>query len=229
MLMARCAPTLKRLSLELGGKAPFIVFGDADVDAAVDGALQSKFRNAGQTCVCANTIFVHDSLYEEFTAKLAAKVAALKVGDGMVPGVQVGTRKVISADQHAPRPRAPVAPARDAPRCAASAHCSPPQHALDRLNFAPAGRPGYHRARAGLGGRVRARRGRQGRDRPRGWQASRGDGERRQGLVLRSHAACGRRARHARRGRGGLWPHCACVCGRGGRVWGGRRVSPALH
>ena len=90
LLAAACAPTLKRLSLELGGSAPFIVFADADVESAVEGALQSKFRNAGQTCVCANTLFVHASLHDRFVERLAARVAALRVGDGLVPGVQVG-------------------------------------------------------------------------------------------------------------------------------------------
>jgi len=89
-LAAACAPTLKRLSLELGGAAAFIVFADADLEAAVEGALQSKFRNAGQTCVCANTLLVHSSLHDRFVARLAERVAALRVGDGLVPGVQVG-------------------------------------------------------------------------------------------------------------------------------------------
>jgi acyl-CoA reductase-like NAD-dependent aldehyde dehydrogenase len=89
-LAAACAPTLKRLSLELGGQAPFIVFGDADVDAAVEGAIASKFRNAGQTCVCANSFFVHESVADAFAEKLTARVAALRVGDGLVPGVAVG-------------------------------------------------------------------------------------------------------------------------------------------
>ena len=89
-LMAQCAPTVKRLSLELGGNAPFIVFNDADLDAAVKGALVSKFRNAGQTCVCANRLLVQDEVYERFTAKLVDAVAALQVGDGMADGTQIG-------------------------------------------------------------------------------------------------------------------------------------------
>ena len=89
-LMAQCAPTVKRLSLELGGNAPFIVFNDADLDAAVKGALVSKFRNAGQTCVCANRLLVQDEVYERFTAKLVEAVAALQVGDGMADGTQIG-------------------------------------------------------------------------------------------------------------------------------------------
>ena len=90
VLMAQCAPTIKKLSLELGGNAPFIVFDDADLDAAVEGAMISKFRNAGQTCVCANRLFVQDGVFEQFAEKLAAKVAALKVGDGTQSGVTQG-------------------------------------------------------------------------------------------------------------------------------------------
>lgn len=89
-LMEQCAPTLKKLSLELGGNAPFIVFDDADLDAAVEGAMISKYRNAGQTCVCANRIYVQDSVYDAFAAKLAAAVAKLKVGDGTEAGVTTG-------------------------------------------------------------------------------------------------------------------------------------------
>ena len=90
ILMAQCAPTIKKLSLELGGNAPFIVFDDADLDAAVEGAMMSKFRNAGQTCVCANRLFVQDGVFDAFAAKLAAKVSALKVGDGTAEGVTQG-------------------------------------------------------------------------------------------------------------------------------------------
>jgi succinate-semialdehyde dehydrogenase/glutarate-semialdehyde dehydrogenase len=90
ILARQCAPTLKKLSLELGGNAPFIVFGDADVDAAVDGALASKYRNAGQTCVCTNRFFAHADVYDEFVKKLAAKAAQLKVGSGFEAGVQQG-------------------------------------------------------------------------------------------------------------------------------------------
>jgi len=82
LLMGQCAPTVKRLSLELGGNAPFIVFDDADLDAAVEGAMVSKFRNGGQTCVCSNRILVQAGVYDAFAAKLAARVAALKVGPG---------------------------------------------------------------------------------------------------------------------------------------------------
>ncbi len=90
ILMRQCAPTLKKLSLELGGNAPFIVFEDADLDAAVDGAMASKYRNSGQTCVCANRIYAHAAIYDTFVEKLAAKVAALKVGHGMDAGVAQG-------------------------------------------------------------------------------------------------------------------------------------------
>ena len=83
LLAAQCAGTVKRVSLELGGNAPFIVFEDADVDAAVEGALVSKFRNTGQTCVCANRIYVHDAVYDAFAQKLAARVAAYRVGPGL--------------------------------------------------------------------------------------------------------------------------------------------------
>ncbi|MFT7723352.1 MAG: NAD-dependent succinate-semialdehyde dehydrogenase [Roseateles sp.] len=90
ILMAQCAPTVKKLSLELGGNAPFIVFDDADLDAAVDGAIASKYRNAGQTCVCANRIYVQAGVYDAFLEKFAAKVAALKTGNGFEGGVSVG-------------------------------------------------------------------------------------------------------------------------------------------
>jgi succinate-semialdehyde dehydrogenase/glutarate-semialdehyde dehydrogenase len=90
LLMAQCAPTIKKMSLELGGNAPFIVFEDADLDAAVAGAMVSKYRNAGQTCVCANRFLVQESVKDAFAEKLAAAVAALKVGDGMEEGVTQG-------------------------------------------------------------------------------------------------------------------------------------------
>ena len=79
-----------KLSLELGGNAPFIVFDDADIEAAVDGAIQSKFRNGGQTCVCANRIYVQSAVYEEFAARLAERVRGLRVGDGFEPNVDLG-------------------------------------------------------------------------------------------------------------------------------------------
>ena len=90
LLMMQVAPTVKKISLELGGNAPFIVFDDADLDAAVEGAMISKYRNSGQTCVCANRLFVQDGVYEEFAAKLAAQVRTLKVGAGTEAGVQQG-------------------------------------------------------------------------------------------------------------------------------------------
>ena len=89
-LIAQCAPTVKKLSMELGGNAPFIVFDDADLDAAVAGAIASKYRNAGQTCVCANRLLVQDGVYDAFAEKLAVAVAALKVGNGVEPGVTQG-------------------------------------------------------------------------------------------------------------------------------------------
>ena len=90
LLMQQVAPTIKKLSLELGGNAPFIVFDDADLDAAVEGAIISKYRNAGQTCVCANRLFVQDTVYDVFAAKLAARVAKLTVGPGTEAGVTTG-------------------------------------------------------------------------------------------------------------------------------------------
>ncbi len=90
ILIAQCAQTVKKVSMELGGNAPFIVFDDADLDAAVQGALASKFRNTGQTCVCANRILVQDGVYDAFAGKLAAAAKAMKVGPGTEPGVVQG-------------------------------------------------------------------------------------------------------------------------------------------
>jgi succinate-semialdehyde dehydrogenase/glutarate-semialdehyde dehydrogenase len=90
LLMRQCASTVKKISLELGGNAPFIVFDDADLDAAVEGAMLSKYRNMGQTCVCANRILVQDSIYDMFAETLMQRVSALKVGDGAAPGVAQG-------------------------------------------------------------------------------------------------------------------------------------------
>ncbi|MCB1906416.1 MAG: NAD-dependent succinate-semialdehyde dehydrogenase [Rhodocyclaceae bacterium] len=90
ILMAQCAPTIKKLSLELGGNAPFLVFDDADLDAAVEGAIASKYRNAGQTCVCANRILVQRGVADAFAERLAAAVGRLKVGNGMEEGVSQG-------------------------------------------------------------------------------------------------------------------------------------------
>lgn len=89
-LMADCAATVKRTSMELGGNAPFIVFDDADLDAAIEGAMICKFRNAGQTCVCANRIFVQEGVYDEFMEKLTAATADMKLGDGTTDGVTMG-------------------------------------------------------------------------------------------------------------------------------------------
>jgi len=90
ILMAQSAPSIKKLSLELGGNAPFIVFDDADIDSAVEGAMASKYRNAGQTCVCANRIYVQDGVYDAFVHKFAERVKALKVGNGFEDGVAQG-------------------------------------------------------------------------------------------------------------------------------------------
>ncbi len=90
ILMAQCAPTIKKLSLELGGNAPFLVFDDADIDSAVEGAIASKYRNAGQTCVCSNRFYVQDGVYDEFVQKFAVKVKTLKVGNGFEDGVVQG-------------------------------------------------------------------------------------------------------------------------------------------
>ena len=89
-LMAQCAATVKKVSLELGGNAPFIVFDDADIDAAVQGAIAAKFRNAGQTCVCANRFYIESGVYDEFAAKFAAAAGRLKTGDGMRPDTDIG-------------------------------------------------------------------------------------------------------------------------------------------
>jgi succinate-semialdehyde dehydrogenase/glutarate-semialdehyde dehydrogenase len=104
ILMQQSAPTIKKLSLELGGNASFIVFDDADVDAAVEGAIASKYRNAGQTCVCANRLYVQDGIYEQFAEKLAAAVGKLKVGNGADAGVTQGPlieeKAVAKVEQH---------------------------------------------------------------------------------------------------------------------------------
>ena len=104
LLMEQCAPTIKKLSLELGGNAPFIVFDDADLDAAVEGAIASKYRNTGQTCVCANRIYVQDGIYDAFAARLVAAVGKLKVGNGVEPGVTQGPlieeKAVVKVEEH---------------------------------------------------------------------------------------------------------------------------------
>jgi succinate-semialdehyde dehydrogenase/glutarate-semialdehyde dehydrogenase len=104
LLMEQCAPTIKKLSLELGGNASFIVFDDADLDAAVEGAVASKYRNAGQTCVCANRIYVQDGVYDEFARRFTEKVKGLKVGNGMEPGVNQGPliedKAIVKVEHH---------------------------------------------------------------------------------------------------------------------------------
>jgi len=95
-LISQCASTVKKVSMELGGNAPFVVFDDADIDAAVQGAMVSKYRNAGQTCVCTNRIFVQQAVLEQFTEKFTAAVAALSLGDGLAEGVNIGP--MISSD-----------------------------------------------------------------------------------------------------------------------------------
>lgn len=90
LLMAQCAPSVKRMSLELGGNAPFIVFDDADVDSAVEGALTAKYRNGGQTCVCVNRFYIQDGIYDAFAEKFVTRVAAMKVGNGLDDGVVIG-------------------------------------------------------------------------------------------------------------------------------------------
>ena len=98
--MSQSSPTIKRLSLELGGNAPFIVFDDADLDAAIEGAMASKYRNSGQTCVCANRFLVQDGIYDRFVEALVRRVAELKVGNGIEPGVQQGPLIQKSACEH---------------------------------------------------------------------------------------------------------------------------------
>jgi succinate-semialdehyde dehydrogenase/glutarate-semialdehyde dehydrogenase len=90
ILMAQSAPTIKKMSLELGGNAPFIVFDDADIDSAVEGAFASKYRNAGQTCVCSNRLYVQNGVYDQFVEKFSAKVRTAKVGNGFEEGVNQG-------------------------------------------------------------------------------------------------------------------------------------------
>lgn len=104
LLMAQCAPTVKKVSLELGGNAPFIVFDDADLDAAVAGAIASKYRNSGQTCVCTNRFYVHDKVYEAFAARLRDAVEQLKVGrgtdDGVTQGPLINEAAVLKIESH---------------------------------------------------------------------------------------------------------------------------------
>ena len=104
LLMQQCAGTVKKVSLELGGNAPFIVFDDADLDAAVEGAIASKYRNTGQTCVCANRLLVQDGVYDKFAEKLTAAVGKLKVGDGLKgetsQGPLIDMKAVAKVEEH---------------------------------------------------------------------------------------------------------------------------------
>jgi succinate-semialdehyde dehydrogenase/glutarate-semialdehyde dehydrogenase len=104
LLMAQCAATVKKVSLELGGNAPFIVFDDADLDAAVEGAMASKYRNTGQTCVCVNRIYVQDSVYDAFAQKLTAAVAKLAPANGLETGASQGPliddKAVLKVEEH---------------------------------------------------------------------------------------------------------------------------------
>ncbi len=103
-LMEQCAKDIKKVSLELGGNAPFIVFDDADLDKAVEGALASKFRNAGQTCVCANRLYVQDGVYDRFAEKLQQAVEKLRIGDGLQDGVTtdslIDEKAVAKVEEH---------------------------------------------------------------------------------------------------------------------------------
>ncbi|MEW7864673.1 NAD-dependent succinate-semialdehyde dehydrogenase [Aeromonas diversa] len=130
-LMRQCADTMKRLSLELGGNAPFIVFDDADLDAAVAGAIASKFRNAGQTCVCANRILVQAGVHDQFVERFQAAIAALKVGDGLADGTQIGPLINPAAIN---KVESLVASARDA---GANLICGGARHDAGSLFYAP--------------------------------------------------------------------------------------------
>jgi succinate-semialdehyde dehydrogenase/glutarate-semialdehyde dehydrogenase len=129
--MAQCAGTVKKVSLELGGNAPFIVFDDADLDAAVQGAMTSKYRNTGQTCVCANRLYVQDGVYDEFARKLVAAVALLRVGDGLAgptdQGPLIDARALAKVEAH-------IA---DAVAQGARIACGGKRHALGGTFFEP--------------------------------------------------------------------------------------------
>ena len=131
LLMRQAASTVKKVGLELGGNAPFIVFDDADLDAAVEGTIVSKFRNMGQTCVCANRIYAQDGIYDAFVEKLAERVAALKVGNGMEEGVQQGP---LINDEAVDKVERHVA---DATAKGARALVGGKRHALGRAWFEP--------------------------------------------------------------------------------------------
>jgi succinate-semialdehyde dehydrogenase/glutarate-semialdehyde dehydrogenase len=130
-LMAQCAGTVKKVSLELGGNAPFIVFDDADLDAAVQGAMASKYRNTGQTCVCSNRLYIQDGVYDEFARKLVAAVASLRVGDGLAgptdQGPLIDTRALAKVEAH-------IA---DAVAHGAQVACGGRRHALGGTFFEP--------------------------------------------------------------------------------------------
>ncbi len=131
LLMAQCATTVKKVSLELGGNAPFIVFDDADLDAAVEGALVSKYRNMGQTCVCANRFLVHERVYDTFEQKLAARVREMKVGNGADAGVTQGPLITMDAVEKVERLLA------DAVAAGAKVEVGGHRHALGRTYFEP--------------------------------------------------------------------------------------------
>ena len=131
LLMAQCASTVKKVSLELGGNAPFIVFDDADIDAAVQGLIASKFRNTGQTCVCANRIFVQENVHDQFVKKLTQTVSQLKVGNGLEAGIQQGP--LINAAALT-KVKAHIA---DAVKKGATIVCGGKPHALGGLFFEP--------------------------------------------------------------------------------------------
>ena len=131
LLMRQAADTVKKVGLELGGNAPFIVFDDADIDAAVEGALASKFRNMGQTCVCANRIYVQDAVYDDFVARFAAKVKAMPVGNGTEAGVVQGPLITMEAVEKIERHIA------DATAKGATVVTGGHRHALGRTFFEP--------------------------------------------------------------------------------------------
>lgn len=131
LLMQQCSSTIKKLALELGGNAPLIVFDDADLDKAVQGAIFAKFRNAGQTCVCANRIYVHDNIYQAFAEKFVQEVQTFKVGNGLEDGVQIGPlineKAVLKAQQLID----------DAVSKGAKVACGGKQHALGQTFYEP--------------------------------------------------------------------------------------------
>ena len=131
IVLRQCADTIKKVSLELGGNAPFIIFEDADLDKALEGVIVSKFRNAGQTCVCANRIFVHDAIYEDFTERLTRAVKQLKVGSGLDEGTTIGP--LINKDAV----NKVVAHIDDALQRGATIHLGGNRHPLGELFFEP--------------------------------------------------------------------------------------------